>query len=54
MAYSDNRHDANRGATLAIVALNHVGLGFAIVSGFAGGVMSEAGEALKATFHPRG
>lgn len=52
MAYSDSRHDPNRGATLATVALIHVGLGFAIVSGFAGGMISEAGDALKTTFYP--
>lgn len=52
MAYSDCRHDPNRGATIATVALIHVGLGFAIVSGFAGGVIGDAGDALKTTFYP--
>ncbi|AKM09577.1 energy transducer TonB [Croceicoccus naphthovorans] len=50
MAYTDTRHDPNRAATLATVALIHAGLGYAIVSGFAGGAMTEAGKTIKSIF----
>lgn len=52
MAYTDTRHDPNRAATLATVALIHVGLGYAVVSGFAGGVITDAGTSIKAVFYP--
>ncbi|WP_066552419.1 energy transducer TonB [Croceicoccus bisphenolivorans] len=52
MAYTDTRHDPNRGATIATVALIHVGLGYAIVSGFAGGVINEATDTFKSIWIP--
>lgn len=52
MAYSDSRHDPNRAATISTVALIHLGLGYAIVTGFAGGVIGEAGDTIRSVFIP--
>lgn len=39
MAYTDTTHGPNRTRTIATVAIIHVGLGYALLSGFAGGVI---------------
>ncbi len=39
MAYSDASHGPNRTRTIATVAIIHAGLGYALLTGFAGGVI---------------
>lgn len=52
MAYSDTSHGPNRTRTIATVAIIHAGLGYALLTGFAGGVITEAGDSIKSIFIP--
>jgi periplasmic protein TonB len=53
MSYTDTPQGQNRGATIATVAVIHVALGYALISGFGATVITEVGKTIKTTFIPK-